>query len=407
MRGTLATVKLYHRDAYLQEFTAQVLDCRPGPQGYDVVLDRTAFYPTSGGQPHDTGTLDGRRVLEVVLDEATGDIIHRCDGPVAGQVVGRIDWPRRLDHMEQHTGQHLLSAAFVAALGAETVSVHLGAEASTVDLATESLTADQVAQVEALANQVIREDRPVHVHWAADAAEAQILFPLRKPPAVVGQVRVVEIAGFDWTPCGGTHVASTGRLGLVKVKAWERYKRGVRVTFLAGGRALADYQALDGAAREMARTLSVGAADLPAAVARLRDEATRLRKQLKEATDLLLAHEAQSLVAGARTVGGVRVVRCIFGGRQADEVKALAAKVAALPKAVALFGTRGALPQLVFARSMDVRLDMSAILSQALPAIAGRGGGSPAMAQGAGTNPEGLQAALEVATARVVELLGH
>lgn len=406
MTSALATVKLYHQDAEILEFSAHVVECRPAGDRWLAVLDQTAFYATAGGQPHDTGSLGGRRVLDVVEDEATGAILHTLDGPVAGLVSGQVDGGRRLDHTEQHTGQHLLSQAFVEVLGAETVSFHLGADAATIDLNTEGLTQEQVDAVEALAFRIIREDRPVRIHWAADAGEAQARFPLRKPPAVHTRVRIVEIDGFDWSACGGTHVASTGRLGLVKVKAWEKYKRGVRVTFLAGGRALRDYQVLDAMTRNVARELTLGVLEIPAAVARHRDEAQRLRRQLKEATDRLLEVEAQELLAAARPVAGARIIKFAFSGRQLEEVKALAARVAAQPRAVALFGTRGALPQLVFARSVDLRLDVGAILKQVLPAIEGRGGGSPVAAQGAGTRGDGLGAALDMAAAKVAEALG-
>lgn len=397
----LQTERLYYTDATLQRFTARVLECRATEGGYAVILDRTAFYPTSGGQPHDTGRLGGRQVVEVTEDEATGLVLHRVDGPLAGEVEGEIDWARRLDHMEQHTGQHLLSRVFEVLYDADTIGFHLGAEATTIDLELESLTADQVEAAENLANQVLREDRPVLTHWAPSPEEALERFPLRKPPAVAGTVRVIEIGGFDFSACGGTHVASTGRLGLIKIKAWERYKKGVRLTFLVGGRAMADYQRLDRMTRDLARSLSLGVWELPVAVDRFRDEAGRLRKQLKEAREQLLEVEARELLAGARLVAGVRVVTMAFGGRPLDEVKALATKVAAHPRAVALFGTRGALPQLVFARSVDVRVDMGAVLRQVLPAIEGKGGGSPLAAQGAGKKPEGLQTALEVALARV------
>lgn len=399
----MQTLRLYHQDAYLKTFTARVLTCRPAGDGYEVILDQTAFYPTGGGQPHDTGWLGGRRVLEVVEDPDTGAILHRVDGPLAGEVTGEIDWNRRLDHMEQHTAQHLLSQVFAVLFQAETISFHLGSEATTIDLDLQALSPDQVEAAEALANQIVREDRPVRVHWAETPEAAMARFPLRKPPAVAGPVRVVEIGDFDFSACGGTHVASTGRLGLIKVKAWERYKKGIRLTFLAGGRALRDYQRLDRMTRDLARSLSLGVPDLPGAVEKLREETLRLRRQLRDAQEQLLEVEARELLAGARVVAGVRVVTQTFGGRPGEEVRALAAKVAAHPRAVALFGTRGALPQLFFARSTDVRLDMGAILRQVLPVIAGKGGGSPLSAQGAGSRPEGLATALDLALARVAE----
>lgn len=409
----LATVKLYQDDADAQEFTARVLDCRPAADLsgsalsglYNVVLDQTLFYPTAGGQPHDTGSLGGVRVIEVVEDESTGTLIHRTEGPLAGQVTGRIDWERRRDHMEQHTGQHLLSQCFVTLLQAETVSFHLGAAYSTIDIAAEVLEQEQVDAVEALANELIREDRPIRIHWARDAAEAMERFPLRKPPAVAERVRIVEIGGFDWSACGGTHLATTGRLGLLKVKGWERHKKGIRVTYLAGGRALADYQAQDLLTRGLCRELSISLSDLPAQVLRLREESQRLKRQLREAQEKLVEAEAAELLGGARLVGGARVVKHLFNSRPVDELKAVAAKVAAHPKAIALFATRGAMPQLVFVRSVDLRADMGAILKQVLPAIEGRGGGSPVAAQGAGSRGEGVSMALDAAMAAVAQQL--
>ncbi len=403
----MATTKLYLKDAYLFDFTARVLECRAAGDHYIAALDRTAFYATAGGQPHDAGSLGGRRVVNVTEDEESGTVLHTVDGPVEDVVVtGQIDQVRRLDHMEQHTGQHLLSQCFFHLLAAETVSFHLGTDITTIDLSIPTLSQDQIDAAEDLAGRLIREDRRVQVHWARDAADAQRRFRLRKPPAVDRQVRIVEINGFDWSACGGTHVARTGRLAMVKVKACEKHKKGVRVHFLAGGRAVRDYQFLDALTRNMAQNLTLGVADLPLAIGRLRDEGQRLRRQLKEASDRLLEAEAQELIAAARPVGGARIVKLVFGGRQLDDIKALAAKVTALPKAVALFGTRGALPQLVFARSVDLRLDMGAILKQVLPAIDGRGGGSPTAAQGAGNRGDGVQTALDMAAAKVAEALG-
>lgn len=402
----MATVKLYHEDAGLDRFGARVLTCRPAGDAWEVILDRTAFYPAAGGQPHDTGTLNGRTVLAVGLDEETDVIVHRVDGPLADTVIGQVDRHRRLDHSEQHTGQHLLSRAFVAVLGAETVSFHLGKDSSTIDLDVPGLAAEQVTQVETRANDVVRENRPVRIHWAADAEAAQRLYPIRRAPEVAGRVRVVEIDGFDWSACGGTHVASTGCLGPVKVKGWERYKNGVRVYFLAGRRALADYQFLDGMVRDLARELSLAPGDLPGQIQRYRDDAARLRKQLKDAREQLLGVEAGTLVADARSIGGTRIVRHVFAGRPFDEVKMLAAQVATRPRSVALFGTRGALPQLAFARSPDLRLDMGAVLRQVLPAIEGKGGGSPSAAQGAGKNAAGVNTALDLALALVAEQVG-
>jgi alanyl-tRNA synthetase len=401
----MATIKLYHRDAELLAFTAQVQSCTPVEGGYAVTLDQTAFYATAGGQPHDTGRLGDARVLNVEEDE-TGTITHLVTAPLAGQVTGYVDPDRRWDHTQQHSGQHLLSQAFVEVLDAETVSFHLGEESSTIDLEIENLTPEQVAEVERRANQVVQENRPVHIHWANTLAEVE-RFPLRRPPKVAENIRIVEIAGFDWSACGGTHVAATGQLGLVKVKGWERHKKGVRVTYLAGLRAVADYQALDQMVREVCRGLSIGVRALPDWVDRTHGELSALRKQLKQARDALLEREAAELVSGARRVGSVRVVQMQFSGRGVEELRGLAIKIAAQPQTVALLGLKSAVPQLVFARSADVRhLDMGAVLREVLPLIGGKGGGSPVQAQGAGTKSEGVALALEAAGKQVSQFLG-
>lgn len=399
----MSTVKLFHTDAYCTEFVAQVRACVPAGDKWDVVLDQTCFYATSGGQPNDTGTLGGARVLDVREDEAAGEIIHTVDAPLSGEVRGQVDWQRRLDHSEQHTGQHLLSAVFEKFMDGETVSWHLGSDSCTVDIAIDALTPDQVEKIELECNRVIRETLPVLTHVVDK--EGVKAFPMRKPPAVEGDIRVVEIAGYDWSGCGGTHVRSTGELGLLKVKSWEKNKKFIRVEFLVGQRAVRDYMRLDQMTRELARSLSIHVLDLPGYVDRSKEETSGLRKQLKMAQERLLEIEAAELVAEARKLGGVKVVREIVGGRPVDEVKLLAGKVAAHPGTVAIFGTRGAMPQIVLYRSVDLRLDMGTVIRQVLPLIDGKGGGSPVQAQGAGSRPEGLEQALDMALQKIGEAL--
>ncbi|HWI51772.1 MAG TPA: DHHA1 domain-containing protein [Symbiobacteriaceae bacterium] len=399
----MPTVKLYHADAYRTEFTAQVRSCVPAGDKWDVILDQTCFYATAGGQPNDLGTLGGARVLDVREDEAAGEIIHTVDGPLSGEVRGEIDWQRRLDHSEQHTGQHLLSGVFERQLDGETVSWHLGTDSCSVDIAIEALNTQQAEQIELECNRVIRENRPVVTHVVDK--EAVLAFPMRKPPAVEGDIRVVEIQDYDWSGCGGTHVRSTGELGLLKVKSWEKNKKFVRVEFLVGQRALRDYMRLDLMTRELARSLSIHVLDLPGYVDRSKEETSGLRKQLKMAQERLLEIEAAELVAEARKIGGAKVVRHLVGGRPVDEVKLLAGKVAAHPGTVAIFGTKGAIPQIVLYRAVDLRLDMGAVIRQVLPMIDGKGGGSPVQAQGAGSRPEALEAALDSALAKITEML--
>lgn len=368
-----------------------------------MVLDQTCFYATSGGQPNDLGTLGGCAVLDVQEEEGTGRITHFVDGPLQGEVQGEIDWVRRLDHTEQHSGQHLLSGVFEHLFDAETCSWHLGAESCTVDLAVEALTVEQVEQVELECNRIIRSALPIVTHLADQ--ESIHRYPLRKPPTVTENIRVVEIQGYDWSACAGTHVQHTGELGLLKIKSWEKNKKYTRVEFLVGSRALQDYMRLDRATRELCRSLSIGVPSLPQYVARTQEELASLRRQVKALQEQLLEIEAQELLAQSHRVSGASLVRTVFGGRSVEELKLLAAKVAAHPGSVAIFGTRGAIPQIVLYRSVDLRLDMGGIIRQVLPLIAGKGGGSPVQAQGAGSRPEGLEQALDQVVLRVAEAL--
>jgi alanyl-tRNA synthetase len=402
----VSTVKLYHEDAYRTEFSAAVLSCVPAGGHWDVVLNQTCFYPTAGGQPNDLGTLGGRQVIDVREDEASETVIHTVDGPLEGTVEGRIDWQRRLDHMIQHTGQHLLSGAFERLLDAETVSWHLGSENCTVDLGIESLTQAQAEQIEWECDRIIRDCRPVVTHVVDQAGVAR--FPMRKPPKVEhDNVRIVEIEGYDWSGCGGTHVRNSGELGLVKVKSWEKNKKSVRVEFLVGPRALGDYMRLDVITRDLCRSLSIAVSDLPKWVERTQEEASGLRKQLKLAQEKLLEIEAAELVAESPRVKGICIVRRVFGGRTLDEVKYLAGKVAAHSGTVAVFGTKGAIPQIVLHRAVDLRIDVGAVIRQVLPVIDGRGGGSPIQAQGGGSRPEALEEALDQAIVKIGDALTH
>src|SRR6266545_2938187 len=235
------TERLYYSDSYIREFDANVVEQTAHEGKTAVVLDRTAFYPTSGGQPFDLGTLSGAKVLDVV-DTDDGRILHVVDrAPDGARVNGQIDWVRRFDHMQQHTGQHVLSAAFDRLLNARTESFHLGVEYSTIDLARE-LPAAEIARAEEEANRVVWEDRPVAIRFAGPDEIAKL--PLRKEPKREGILRLIDVQDFDLSACGGTHVARTGAIGLIAVAATERLRGGSRVTFLCGGRALAGYRSL-------------------------------------------------------------------------------------------------------------------------------------------------------------------
>lgn len=391
----MITERLYFADAYLTEFSANVVARADRGGRPAVALDQSAFYPEGGGQPADAGTLGGVAVLDVQAED--GVVWHTLAAPLAGEVVrGEVDWARRFDHMQQHHGQHLLSAAFERLLGLKTVSFHLGAASATIDLAAGALAAEQVAAVEDLTNQVIWEDRPVLARFVS--AEELARLPLRKPPQVDGPVRVVSVPDFDNSACGGTHPRATGGVGLAHIRRWERRADVVRVEFLCGGRAARDLRWKNAAIGRMAGALSVGAEEVEAAAARVREAEERARKRLEQAGERLIGYEAQELIARAELVGIVRVVRQAYADRGLEDVRALAKTISA-GGCVALLGLRAEKTQLIFARAEGLALDCGRLLRDTLAGFGGRGGGQPTLAQGglpdAGRLDEALDAALE------------
>lgn len=372
------TDRIYYTDPSLAEFEAtvtgvQAVDGRPA-----VRLDRTAFYPTSGGQPHDLGTLGNVRVIDVV-DEEDGDVLHIVDGAVSigDRVSGCVDWTRRFDHMQQHTGQHMLSAAFDTLLAARTESFHLGADYATIDLARE-LTSAEIARAESDANRVVWEDRPVHIRFVG-AAEAASL-PLRKAPAREGTLRLIDVDGYDLSACGGTHVARTGAIGIIAVTGWERCKGGMRIGFVCGGRALSTQRRQRDVLTESARLLSTVQDELPAGIERLQADARDGRRQIKDLQSRLAGHEADRLAAAVQD--GV-VISTLDGWDQAA-LKHIASAIAARPGYVAgLLG--GPAPfAVVVARSADRAVDSGTVLKQLAGRFGGKGGGRPELAQGGG-----------------------
>ncbi|HET9984120.1 MAG TPA: alanyl-tRNA editing protein [Longimicrobiales bacterium] len=389
------TERLYYTDAYLRAFDAVVADAADG--GRRIYLDRTAFYPTSGGQPCDAGTLGGVPVVDVV-DEGER-IAHVLAAPLGAEVgatvEGLVDWARRFDHMQQHTGQHLLSAVFADLYGLETVSVHFGATSSTLDLRAESVDRETLLAAEARANAVVWEDRPVTVTFEDAAATAG----LRKPSERPGELRVVSIEGVDRSACGGTHVARTAEIGPVLLRRSEKIRKETRIEFLCGARALgaarADWETLG----RVAQALSTAPEEAPALVAGLRDQlkdAASARRRLEEE---LAGHRARDV--WERTVPGPDGVRRAVERRGAggmDELRALAHAFVALPRAV-LIGAVSDPPSVLLAASEDSGLDAGAELRRVLADAGGRGGGSARIAQGSTPGAEALERVVVALTA--------
>jgi alanyl-tRNA synthetase len=372
------TERLYYNDPYLREFTASVtsVDLIDGRQV--ARLDRSAFYPTSGGQPHDVGALDTVRVIDV-LDADDGAVLHVIEGPLTpgASVSGRIDWARRFDHMQQHTGQHVLSAAFDRLRSARTESFHLGADYATIDL-NRDLTAQEIADVEEDANRIVWEDRAVRISYV-DAAEAAKL-PLRKEPAArEGELRLIEVEDYDLSACGGTHVGRTGAIGVIAVTSWERFKGGTRVGFVCGGRALRAHRKLRDVTAAAGRLLSILPEELPAAIERLQLDAKDSRRTIKDLQVKLARFEADALAASA---ADGRVVAALDGWDQ-NGLKIIASSIAERPGHVAvLFGPQSG--AIVIARHAASPVDSAALLRRIVQKFGGKGGGRPELAQGGG-----------------------
>ncbi|MEZ5317743.1 MAG: alanyl-tRNA editing protein [Vicinamibacterales bacterium] len=377
------TTRLYYTDALRFRFDATVRACEATDGGFAVTLDRTAFYPTSGGQPFDTGRLGGARVIDVV-DREPDEVVHLVDAPLepGTTVEGEVDATRRFDHMQQHTGQHVLSAAFERTCGVATTSFHLGAETATIDLARE-VSADEVARAEAEACRVVFENHPVTVRFVGEAEAADL--PLRKESKRTGTLRLVEIADVDLSACGGTHVPETGRIGLIAVAGWERFKGATRVTFVCGGRARRSHGRLRDVVAAGARVLSVAGDDLPASVERLLADTKALQRQVKRQGEELAVSRAARSLAEAETSGAVRVVLRAEPDLDAGGLKALASAIVQTPGCVVVLvggGGDGAPAPVVAARSADVGWDAGAWVKAAAAATGGRGGGRPEFAQG-------------------------
>jgi len=395
------TERLHRQDPYLLEFDAAVL-ARPEHEGRPaLVLDRTAFYAESGGQPWDTGTLGGARVLAVLEDGP--DVLHVLERPVAeDRVHGSVDAERRRDHMQQHHGQHLLSKAFVEVAQAATVAFHLGGEDTTVDL-DRFVGEEQARAAERLANDVVWQARPVRVSTLT-AAEARAS-GVEPPEGVLADIRVVEAEGFDRQPCGGTHPRTTAEVGVVVITSLERYKGGTRVHFVCGSRALAAFARRERVLADLVATLSAPLDELPAVARKVKDDLAASERRAKGLLERALEGDARRLLAEARGDGAApspaspAVVVAAFDGWPAEDLRVLATRVVALAPAVALLGSRSDKAHLVFAQSEGLPNDVPALLKAAVEHLGGRGGGRGNLAQGGGDRVERLDEALARARA--------
>ena len=369
------TDRLYYTDSYLKDFDASVVE--RVDDGRLVYLDRTAFYPTSGGQPFDTGRLSGIEVIDVV-DEGER-IAHVLAGSLPeGPTVGQVDWPRRFDHMQQHTGQHLLSAVLADLFGYQTIGVHFGQETSTLDLETGKLTQDQVDRSEERANEIVVENRAVDVTFE----EAGSAAGLRKPSDRLGTLRVITIRDIDRSACGGTHVRATGEIGLIAIRKVERVRKAMRLEFLCGGRAVRRSRADRMLLTQLAAEFSSAAEDLPRLIESQKEElkqAQSARREMQATLDLCRARELYEAATPDAT--GIRRALVRDSGEPLESLRGLAQAFASLPMAIFVGGVTSP-PAVVLAASPDTRVDAAGVLKGLLAAVGGRGGGSAALAQG-------------------------
>jgi alanyl-tRNA synthetase len=399
------TVRLYYADSFLREFDAKVLSAEPAGDLWHVLLDGTAFYPTSGGQPHDTGRLGDAAVVDVT-ERPDGQVVHVTDrrpdssSSPGASVHGRIDWPRRFDHMQQHSGQHLLSAVFIELFAMQTVSFHLGRELSTIDLAGPELSHARTEEAERRTNELVFEDRPVSV--SLRTREEVAALGVRKQVDREGDLRIVEIAGCDRQPCGGTHVARTGQIGLVLLRAYEKVRQNWRLEFVAGERARRtarqDLETLSHAARQ----LTCGISELPDSVARVLSARQEAQAERQRLSDELADAQARLLLREA-AVEGRRVIRCVFENADPNFLRRIANQLVEAPGMMVVIGSRRG-GHIVFAQSARGEADMPALLRACLAEAGGKGGGKRDFAQGSVPDASRIDAVLDRAAQHLLQM---
>ncbi len=401
------TSRLYYEDSFLYDFDAEVLEVLETPRP-GLILDRTAFYPTSGGQVFDTGwiTSDADPKLRVteVAEAEDGKVIHYLEAPLKDlkpgtRVRGQIDAQRRRDHMQQHSGQHVLSAAFLRLYNMPTVSFHMADDYCSIDLDTPSLNKEQIESAERLANEIILENRAVDIRFVT-RDEAGKLGLRKLPPTERDELRLIDIRDFDITACGGTHVSQTGQIASILLRKTEKVRQGWRVEFVAGQRAVATARRDFTTLTESAALFSAHIYDVPQQARKSLDEIKSLRKQREQSQDELAAAQAAALLAETPEINGRRIVVRTISDRDLNFLKLLAQKLTRLsPHVVALLATTSPQPSLAFAQSAGQPFDMGALMKETMTKLGGRGGGSKDMAQGGVPNADGIDATLNAVEA--------
>ncbi len=398
------TKKLYWESPYTKEFDARIISVdtyKEDSSKYLVALDQTAFYPESGGQPWDEGYIGKTKVTYVF--EEDGIIYHVVDHPpeVGAQVSCLLDWDRRFDFMQQHLGQHILSSVIEALHNADTVGFHLGNDVVTIDITKENLTAEEQAAIEALANQYIYRNLPVHVHYP-DANMLQS-FSLRKQPSVTEGIRIVEIDKLDYSPCGGTHPGSTGEVGMIKIIGLERMKGNTRIEFLCGKRALMDYSWKNSYINDIAGLLTIKDTEVLSFFEKLHKDSRQLEKENRNLQRSLLDYQIKELYNEAEEQKGNKIIVKIYEGFDFKSLQYMATAISKYDNAIALLAAKNEKAQVVFTRSQQLNIDISKLFKEVIGLINGKGGGNAVTAQGGGDDLSNLESMLEAARIKLIK----
>ncbi|WP_175638734.1 alanyl-tRNA editing protein [Metabacillus schmidteae] len=389
------TKKLFYEDAYQTSFTSNVVKKDVDYTGRNyVVLEQTAFYPTGGGQPHDTGTMNDKRVIDVEIVE--GELRHYLEEPIKEieTINGEIDWKRRFDHMQQHAGQHLLTAVFEDQLGYKTLSFHLGKEVSTIDLDTETLSNEEIQNAEKLTNQLILENLPIQTKWIKNQEELAT-YTLRKELAVSENIRLVIIPEVDYNGCGGTHPKSTGEITALKILHIEKQKKLVRVHFVSGYRVLKQLKEKHEIIHKLSSQLSAPQEQLNVAADRLLQTTKKLEGKIDELTTKLIQYEAKELILKAETLREHQFIKAVYQNRPIHDLQNLAKELVTSQSnlVVMMISEFQDKLQIVCARTDELEFNLNILLKKVLPSIHGKGGGRPSFVQGGGAmvvSPEKL-----------------
>jgi len=397
----IQTEKLYLTDSYLTEFESNIIDVVTVNGNKAVILDKSAFYPTSGGQMHDTGRIGRASVTYVEIEN--GQILHFVDRALdKGPTTGKLDWLRRFDFMQQHTGFHILAQSFLRKTGSETVSSHLGEEQSTIDVQIKNIDWQIVVDVEKLANTIIWENRNVSSYFIEENELASL--HVRKFEVQETPIRLVDIKDFDLDPCGGTHVRNTGEVGIVKILGWEKVRDCLRFTFVAGIRALVDYQQKANVLRDLGAIFSTGQSELVFSAQKSLDMAKSNSKEATRLRERIVEYETEQLIDQAKA--GAQVVLRIFTEEDISYLRRLASEVIKHVKVTLLFGHKGNVASIVFASS-QAGMNLRTVFDAIQPIFAGKGGGRPDFIQGGGGRIELLSDALSQAEVLVRQQLAE